>query len=246
MVKFIIYLIKLILAIFVSIFFSSCRFNGDFDGIKGSGNVITETRNTEEDFNKVEANSGIHVVIEQADSISIVVEADDNIISHILTRFENNTLIVDTDDGFNTENTPKVTVKMPIISGLSATGGSKITTNNRLITDQIKVNSNSGSQVEAEVEADFISIETSSGSSTAVSGIALKQETTATSGSEINTSDLNTNEVYANGSSGSSTSVNPIVKLNAKASSGASIVYKKTPKILTKKESSGGSISAHF
>jgi len=244
MVKFIIYLMKLLIAILVSIFFTSCHFNGNFDGIKGSGNVITETRTIKENFRKIEVNSGINLVVEQSENKSVTIEADDNIVSHVTTRVENGTLIIDTDSGFNTEKSPTVVVKLPIISGLTASSGSNIKTNNKLVTENIAIKFDSGSSGEVEVEADFIKIESESGSSVDVSGIALKAEANSSSGSEIDADSLNANEIFADASSGSSISVDPIVKLDAHASSGASVTYKTLPKTLTKEESSGGSVSA--
>ncbi len=235
---------KLLIAILVSIFFTSCHFNGNFDGIKGSGNVITETRTIKENFRKIEVNSGINLVVEQSENKSVTIEADDNIVSHVTTRVENGTLIIDTDSGFNTEKSPTVVVKLPIISGLTASSGSNIKTNNKLVTENIAVKFDSGSSGEVEVEADFIKIESESGSSVDVSGIALKAEANSSSGSEIDADSLNANEIFADASSGSSISVDPIVKLDAHASSGASVTYKTLPKTLTKEESSGGSVSA--
>ncbi|MEY3500465.1 MAG: hypothetical protein RL308_2134, partial [Bacteroidota bacterium] len=54
---------------------------------------------------------------------------------------------------------------------------------------------------------------------------------------------LMANEVFSQTSSGSNTSVYPILKLEAKASSGSTISYHKIPKTIVKEESSGGSVS---
>lgn len=245
MIKFIIFLMKLFVAILVSILFSSCHFQANFDGIEGSGTVITQDRNITEEFKKIEVNQGIELVVEQSSTKSVQVKADDNIIGHIITKVENGTLIIETDHGYNTSNNPKVIVRLPIISELVASSGSKITSNNSLITEKIVVNSTSGSNIDIKVEADFISIESTSGSYAEVSGKALKLETSSSSGSEINARGLNTNVVYSDASSSSSTSVDAIVKLDAHASSGASIKYKSSPKELRKQESSGGSVSGY-
>lgn len=234
---------KLLIAILVSIFFSSCRFNGNFDGIQGSGNIITQARAHTENFENIQVNGGIQLVVEQSSEKSVIVEADDNIIAHILTKVENGKLIIDSDHSYTTGKTPKVIVKLPIISGLEATSGSNIINNGKLITEKITVDSQSGSLIDIEVEADFISIEATSGSTAAISGKALKAETNSSSGSEINARDLSANVVNSVASSGSSTSIDAIVKLNAKASSGSSIDYKNTPKELKKEESSGGSVN---
>ena len=68
-------------------------------------------------------------------------------------------------------------------------------------------------------------------------------KTNSSSGSTINAQELAANEITAESTSGSNTSVNPIVLLNAKASSGSSIEYVKEPKKVVKEESSGGSVS---
>ena len=235
---------KFLIAILVSLFFASCHFNGDFNGIKGSGNVITENRTINESFSKIEVNSGIKLVVEQSENKSVTIEADDNIVSHITTKVENGTLIIETDSGYNTDQNPKVVVKLPVVSGLKATSGSSISTSNRLVTENITVSLNSGSSGEIEVEADYIKVESESGSSVDISGIALKAEAISSSGSEIDADGLNANEVFADANDGSSIAVDPIVKLNAHASSGASVTYKTTPKTLTKKEDSGGSVSS--
>lgn len=130
---------KLIIAILVSIFFSSCHFNGNYDGIQGSGTIITQTRTQTENFENIEVNGGIQLVVEQSSEKSVVVEADDNIIAHILTKVENGKLIIDSDHSYSTGKTPKVIVKLPIISGLVATSGSNIINNGKLITEKIIV-----------------------------------------------------------------------------------------------------------
>ena len=76
-----------------------------------------------------------------------------------------------------------------------------------------------------------------------LSGKALTLDTKSSSGSEIDAKDLAANEITAQSTSGSNTTVNPIVLLNAKASSGSSIDYVKEPKKVIKEETSGGSVS---
>ena len=71
----------------------------------------------------------------------------------------------------------------------------------------------------------------------------MRLETKSSSGSEINASNLAANDVYAQSTSGSTTTVKPIVKLSAKASSGSSIDYVQEPKNVSKEETSGGSVS---
>lgn len=76
-----------------------------------------------------------------------------------------------------------------------------------------------------------------------IKGKALVLFTSSSSGSSIEAEHLFANEVSSQSTSGSSTDINPLVSLKAKASSGSSIEYRNIPKTLSKEESSGGSVS---
>jgi len=242
MVKIIIFLMKLFLLVLATIFFSSCHFKNG--GLEGSGDVVTQARSLSKDFTKIDVSQGITVNVVQSDDTSVIVEADDNIIEHITTKVENGVLIIESDNSYSSEKTPTVTVKLPIISGLISSGNASISSDSVLITDKIEIDAESASSIDIKVEADLISIDAASGSTVSVSGKALKLTTSASSGSEIDADHLTTNEIYAEATSGSSTSVDPILKLEAHASSGSSISYKTTPKNLSKEEDSSASVSS--
>lgn len=243
MIKIIVYLTKLVAIAFVAMLFASCKYSIDLGrGEKGSGNITTQTRAINSDFSKIEVSNGIEVIVEQSDDKSVTVATDDNLQKLIVTKVENGVLIVEADKSFNATETPRVTVKMPVIKGLSADSGAEIKSQNTLITPLLAVESDSGSTINITVEADAITLESASGSTIEASGKALKLETTSKSGSSIDAEKLMANEVIAQSNSGSSTDVYPILKLDAKASSGSSINYHKAPKNLSKEESSGGSV----
>ncbi|HQZ24318.1 MAG TPA: head GIN domain-containing protein [Flavobacterium sp.] len=246
MIKIITIITKFIVAALMALLFSSCNPGFNFgNGIKGSGNITSETRTVNEDFKNIEVSQGIKVNVEQGNTKSITVEADDNLQTHIITKIENGVLKIESDTNYNSTETPIVNVKMPVVNGLSASSGSEINSSKTLISDNINAKSSSGSRINIEVEADAITLESSSGSTIDASGKALKLETTSSSGSSIDAKNLQANEVIAQTTSGSSTSVYPILKLDAKASSGGSINYYKVPKTITKEESSGGSVGGN-
>jgi hypothetical protein len=229
----------------MALLFSSCVHSKIHfgDGIKGSGNIITKTRDANQNFKRIEVSNGIKVIVTQADIKSIVVEADDNLQEHIITKIENGVLKIESDESYNATETPVINVQLPVINGLKTDSGSEITSTGVLISENMDVKAESGSEINIEVEADAILLETESGSSIEASGKALKLETSSSSGSTIDAKNLMTNEINSKSESGSNTSVYPIVKLEAKASSGSSISYHKIPKTLSKQESSGGSVS---
>ena len=231
-----------ILIFLIGIVFFSC--SGNFNsGTQGSGNIIKEKRDITNPFEKIASSSGITVIVEQGSPASVEVETDDNIQQYVITRVENGRLIVKIDGNIHTESSINVSIKTPRIRGLESSSGSTISSKNTLRGTEISLTTSSGSEIEAVLEYEKVSCDSSSGSNITVSGKALNLQTSTSSGSEINAEELASNEIIADASSGSFTKVKPIVKLKGTASSGSSITYYQTPKTLIKTESSGGSVS---
>ena len=244
MVKVIVYCTKFIVTVLVTLLFTSCG-NNIFNGIKGTGNVQTEKRNITEKFTKISVSRGIEVIVEQANDVFVEVEADQNLLNHITTKVENGTLVISSDENIYSSDSETVHVKIPVLEALETTSGSNIKSKSILKGTSISVKSSSGSEIEVALEYDTISSESTSGSTINLSGKALKSTSESSSGSTIDASDLLANEVISQATSGSSTEVHPLVSLNGKASSGASINYDGSPKTISKEETSGGSVSSN-
>jgi hypothetical protein len=233
-----------LIVLLLTLSLTSCNGNLNLiDGIDGSGNVVTEKRNIETPFTKIQASTGVEVILEQGSPSEVEVEVDDNLMKYIVTRVENGTLIVKIDGNINTMESAIVRVKTKTIEGLESSSGASIKTINKLSGTSVALKTSSGSTIQADLEYEKVSCESTSGSEIKVSGKALALDTKSSSGSEINAKELASNEITAQSTSGSSTTVNPIVLLNAKASSGSSIDYVKEPKKVVKEETSGGSVS---
>lgn len=240
-----VHLVKFIIAACLALLFGSCKYDIDLGGkkITGSGHVTSQDRNVK-NFTKVEVSKGLDCEIFQDPNFKVTVEADDNLQEGITTKVENGTLVISSKyNNYRNVKSKKIIVHLPVIEGLEATSGSNLYTNSVIKGTDILVKSSSGSEIKAHLEADKIALEASSGSTLKAEGIALDITTDSSSGSSIEAQNLLANNVNAQSSSGSSTTVHPIVSLKAKASSGSSIDYNNTPKQIEKEESSGGSVS---
>ena len=233
-----------LIALFITLTLASCNANLNLgDGIDGSGNVVTEKRTIDAPFTKIDASSGVEVIVEQGAATEVEVEVDDNLMEHIVTRVENGTLIVKIEGNINTMESAIVRVRTKTIEGLESSSGATIRSKSTLKGTNLALKSSSGSTINTDLEYEKVNCESTSGSEIKVSGKALALETKSSSGSEIDAQDLAANEIFAQSTSGSNTTVNPIVLLDAKASSGSSIDYIKEPKKVIKEETSGGSVS---
>ena len=233
-----------LIALFITLTLASCNANLNLgDGIDGSGNVVTEKRTIDAPFTKIDASAGVEVIVEQGAATEVEVEVDDNLMEHIITRVENGTLIVKIEGNINSMESAIVHVKTTTINGLESSSGASIRSKSTLKGTNLTVKTSSGSSINTDLEYEKVESESSSGSEITLSGKALIVKTNSSSGSTINAQELAANEITAESTSGSNTTVNPIVLLNAKASSGSSIEYVKDPKKVVKEESSGGSVS---
>lgn len=245
MVKFILYLTKLILITAFAILFASCDFSLNLGpAVKGDGNVVTENRNNDAEFTGVEASRALDVEIEQSNDRSITVIADKNLQSHIITQVEHGVLKISADADIKNAESKKIIVKMPVIDALQSSSAATITSKRAIRSHSLSLGSSSAGFIDVLFEGETLSAETSSGGHIYLSGKTLRLETTSSSGSVIEADKLLANDVTSTSSSGSNTKIRPLVNLEAKASSGSSITYYNKPKNnLIKKSSSGGSIS---
>lgn len=242
MLRIIISVTKLIVAAVVALLLTSCNFS--VKEIAGSGNVKTETRNVGGQFTKVKAGNGIDVTIVQSDVVSVVVEADDNLLPHIKTEVKGNTLEISCEyNSFLDVSSKKVTVKMPKVEGLETNSGASLVTQGTIRSEDLDLDASSGSSISGEFEADDLDAETSSGASMKLSGKAIKYSASSSSGSNLESGDLHANEISADASSGSTVLVHPVEELSGSASSGGSVKYNNDPKKLERDESSGGSVT---
>lgn len=243
MIRLMLDLVKIIVAAFIALLFSSCRFEGTIGKtITGSGNVVSKTRAVDK-FDEISVARGLDCEVIQSDQTSVVVEADDNLQEGIITTVEDGKLKISSIyNNYNNVKSKKVIVHIPNISVLESSSGSSLSTNSTIKSSNLVLKSSSGSSLIAKVECEKVTCDSSSGSHQEVEGKAIELETSSSSGSSIDADRLLVNEVDAQSSSGSTTVINPILSLKAHASSGSSIAYVKRPVSITVDKSSGGSV----
>lgn len=232
------------LIVFAAATLISCNNNHHHHSIKGNGNIVTQKRDIEDNFKSIEANSGIEVIVEQANRTRIAVEADENIQNSITTKVRNGVLIISRKNGsYSSHHGQKVFINAPLIEELTANSAATIKTKNTLKGENISLNTSSAAKIEAQLSIDNIKANSSSASKIDIKGMALTLDAEASSASKIEAEDLLVNTITAESSSASKISIHPIVSLKADASSGGKIEYNNTPKQIEKTSSSGGVIS---
>jgi hypothetical protein len=209
----------------------------------GSGNIVTETRNTG-NFDAISVGGSFEVEVKTGDVTSVVVEADDNIIKYIETRVSGTTLKIGTEDLNNYSDVHmKILITAPGIKRIKASASADVYVLDVLAgKDKLIFGSSSGASIKAEIDAPEVSADVSSGASINLKGKTKTYSAQASSGAEIRSRELLSENTTVKVSSGASASVHASVSLQANASSGASVSYHGAA-IVNQSVSSGGSVN---
>ena len=124
-------LTKIIVATLMSLTLFSCNFDMHFNpGVRGNGNVQTETRNINESFSSIHVSRGLDVYLTQSNDQIIEVEADENLLDIIVVEVENDELKITTTDNIAYSKAQKVMVSFKDVSKITSTSGSDVFSTN--------------------------------------------------------------------------------------------------------------------
>lgn len=232
-------LARIAIAVLMALFLSSCAFDMNFgQGKKGNGIVAKETREVYEDFTEISASEGLDVFVTQADNFSIEVEADENIMELIGTDIKNGKLRIHAIENIG-RATKRIHVTLPEVTGLFASSGADLVTQNVIRANKIALDASSGADIKAAVVAEEVQADTSSGADIRLEGEAQMLRADASSGSGIRANNFEVRVCYADASSGADIDLNVSESLIAEATSGADISYSGNPTVEKNKSYSG-------
>lgn len=138
---------------YVLLAFSSCLFLGE--RVEGNGKSASETRPVG-DVAKVKVTGGIEVTVEQGSTPSVIVEADENIISHLTTATKDGWLKIATqhNERLHSKSPLKVRVTVTSLNEVSIMGSGNIECKSKFSSSDKIVLSIAGSgEIKADVNA---------------------------------------------------------------------------------------------
>ncbi|MBX2846350.1 MAG: DUF2807 domain-containing protein [Saprospiraceae bacterium] len=214
-------------------------------GVKGSGNVVTESR-SHTNFDRVHVSSGLDVYFTQSNNYSVEVEADDNLIDIIKTEVNGGELRVKVAKGKSIKRSKKLVVHVsaPDLTGIKSSSGADFYSESVISGDNIIIDVSSGADVKVDLDYDKLKCEVSSGSAARLKGSANMAELRSSSGANIRAKELTVQRCKAKASSGSDVVVRVEKELIGDASSGGDVIYFGNPAEVDKSESSGGDVTA--
>lgn len=197
------------------------NFSINFGGVRGSGNVQTESRDLR-DFNAIEAGGIFEVEVIAQKDYDVQIEADDNLLPLIKTEVRNGTLEISTEKRISPKTPIRIRIGAPDIDNVDVSGASKLSLVN-LKNDSLKVEASGASKITLNGETRNLDVELSGAS-------------------KLDAESLRAENVTVDGSGASSASVFVSGDLKVDLSGASKVNYAGNPKNLEKSTSGASSV----
>lgn len=200
-----------------------------WETIKGNGNIQKENRNIST-FSGIESRGIFEVDVVWAATPAVSVEADENLLPHIVTKISGSTLVITSDNyGISSSRKIQVHVAMPTITDIKLTGSGNLTAHGEF--------SNSGTTKLAihgsgNIKFGFASINKLDASVSGSGNLELKEgkvdnlNATVSGSGNINAYDVVSNSVKAKTSGSGDVKVNATQSLEAWSTGSGNVYYK--------------------
>jgi hypothetical protein len=146
--------INIFFALLLLAFFPACKKENRCDCFKGTGPIVTKTREVS-GFDRIVAENNVNVFITQGPDFEVKIEAGDNLISLIKTEVTDGTLFIKNKNRCNWTRSYKkplnVYVKMPSIKYITSHGTGKITSLNTITSDTFDIDVGNSGNVELTI-----------------------------------------------------------------------------------------------
>ena len=230
----------LFLLALVTISFTSCRF-GMGKKVRGDGHTVTSNRNLGS-FSGVEQKGSFDIIVKTGSVAEVMIEAEENISSHIDTYIDDNILIIRTKEGFRLNPTRdiKIVVTAPGFSKIWSSGSGNITSEN-LISDSgsIVVGTSGSGNITLQVQSPVVKAESYGSGNIELTG-ETRDVSMESAGSGNLTADglkAETASIEINGSGNASANASKTLDVTVRGSGDVS--YKGSPAIKTDIKGSG-------
>lgn len=224
------------LAIIMGVFFGfSC------DGGREYGPVEKEIREIS-GFDVINVSSGIDVYLTMSSAEVVEVEAEKELLEHIVTEVRGSVLKIYFAKSFAWNKSAIVHIKAKNISRISASGSSDVIGRNELECRELVLKSSGGSEIKLAVKTKSLVVDLSGGADIILSGSTDQLQASSSGGSDLKALELVAKIARLEASGGADIKVHVSDQIDANASGGADIAYRGNPKVVNSKTSSGADI----
>lgn len=211
------------------------------DGIDGNGNVVKENR-TVTSFSGIDIGGAFEVVLIQGTDEALVLEADENLMEHIITEVKSGVLVIKTDKNIRNCEEMKAYITFKELDYMDLSGAIDIYSEGTLTFDQLEMDASGASEIELEMKANTFSLDVSGASEIKLSGFAETVSIDASGASEINAGEFEIDYLTLDVSGASEATVFVNKELDVDVSGAADVRYKGNPEKINTSTSGAGNL----
>lgn len=199
-------------------------------------------------FKSIAVSSGIDLYLTQGDTEALIIKGSNNLIEDVVIEQNEGKINIKYKDGRNwsrlfNNQTIKVYVNYKTLTGLTASGGSDVYTQNNLKSDVLNLRASGGSDLKLTLTVKDLSLTISGGSDADLKGSGENMQLTASGGSDVNAFGYMVNNAKATVSGGSDANIYVNKALEASASGGGDINYKGNASLRKTSSSKSGDVT---
>jgi hypothetical protein len=148
--------------------------------VQGQGTVTSETREVGA-FSRIDASTGIRVVVRIGPSESVEVTAHENLLPLIATDLRGDTLNIEASEDFTTLEPVTVTVVVPALDGITLSGGSPAVIEG-LDAESLELRIGGGAQVTAAGSVGSVTLHADGGAAASLEDLSVRVATVSVDG----------------------------------------------------------------
>ena len=209
--------------------------------VKGNGNVVTESRTTN-DYDRISVGGSFEVTLVSGKEGNLNVQIEDNLKQYLITEVEKGTLKVKWKKGINvsTKKGVKITIPFKDIEGVSLAGSGNITSDDTINADDLSISIAGSGNMDLVVNVGDINSKIAGSGNVKINGSGKNLECRIAGSGDFNGYALNVENVDTRiaGSGNVQTSVTST--LTARISGSGNVHYKGSPTTNVKVSGSGG------
>lgn len=200
-------------------------------GVTGEGPVIEEPRELA-DFSKIQLNGSIDAEVIRSETLSVTVKAQQNLIPLVITKVEDDELIIYTEESYSSSKDIKVMIELPRITGLTVEGSGDISVTGPFEAEDMVIKIQGSGDISADgLTVDSLACNVMGSGDVTVRGTAASASYNVKGSGDINAYKVDAQTVTANVYGSGDIHVHAKVSLDAKVFGSGDINYKGDPEV---------------
>ncbi|MFT6845446.1 MAG: hypothetical protein ACJAUV_001642 [Flavobacteriales bacterium] len=194
------------------------------------------------DFDELRVIGPFEIELVEDQAKQLVIESAEIDLHKIITEMDGTALKIRSAAAFTSKKTIHIKINYDVIRELTASAGAIIFSNKPIYGDKIAIKANAGGRIELQLDMEKLEIKATQGAQVMLEGKVKTAEMHCTTGANLDASNLKTNTVFVESSTGGLVEVFATDKLDAHATTKGRILYVGNPSKLINEVKLKGSI----